>query len=91
MALITGASSGIGNATAKKPAAAGMKVGLAARRTDRLQALKSDIEQAGGQALVLEMDVANKDSVNAGVAALIAAYGAIDGLVNNAGIMHLMP
>ncbi|XHH29989.1 SDR family NAD(P)-dependent oxidoreductase [Xanthomonas euroxanthea] len=89
VALITGASSGIGSATAKKLAAAGMKVGLAARRIDRLQALKADIEQAGGQAVVLEMDVASKDSVTAGVAALIAAYGAIDVLVNNAGIMPL--
>ncbi|KER79933.1 oxidoreductase [Xanthomonas arboricola pv. celebensis] len=89
VALITGASSGIGSATARKLAAAGMTVGIAARRIDRLQALKSDIEQAGGQAVVLEMDVANKHSVTAGVAALIAAYGAIDVLVNNAGIMPL--
>ncbi|WP_115561076.1 SDR family oxidoreductase [Xanthomonas arboricola] len=89
VALITGASSGIGGATAKKLAAAGVKVGLAARRTDRLVALKAEIEQAGGQAVVVELNVVNKASVTAGVETLIATYGAIDILVNNAGVMPL--
>jgi NADP-dependent 3-hydroxy acid dehydrogenase YdfG len=87
IALITGASSGIGAATALKLAAAGMKVGVAARRADRLESLKADIEAAGGTALVLEMDVANQDSVKSGVAKLVETFGTIDVLFNNAGVM----
>ncbi len=87
VALITGASSGIGAATARKLAATGVKVGIAARRTDRLNALKAEIVAAGGEALVLEMDVADLASVKAGVAKLIDRYGSIDILFNNAGVM----
>ncbi|XHR29045.1 MAG: SDR family oxidoreductase [Chthoniobacteraceae bacterium] len=87
VALITGASSGIGAATAHKLAAAGVKVGIAARRKDRLETLKQEIEAAGGQALALEMDVTDPASVEAGVKALIAAHGSIDILFNNAGLM----
>lgn len=87
VALITGASSGIGAATALKFAAAGVNVGIAARRADRLQALKADIEAANGAALLLEMDVANAAAVQAGVDRLVAAYGSIDILFNNAGVM----
>ena len=87
IALVTGASSGIGAATARKLAANGIKVGLAARRVDRLQALAEEIRTGGGEALVIEMDVADSDSVNAGVAALTQAFGSIDILVNNAGLM----
>ncbi|WP_115557144.1 SDR family oxidoreductase [Xanthomonas campestris] len=89
VALITGASSGIGSATALRLAKAGVKVGIAARRADRLEALKTEIESQGGHALVLEMDVANKHSVDAGVKALLDAYGAIDIVFNNAGLMPL--
>ena len=87
VALITGASSGIGAATARKLAQAGVMVGIAARRADRLEALKTEIEQKGGQALVLEMDVADPASVNAGTRKLLDAYGSIDILFNNAGLM----
>ncbi|GFM82614.1 oxidoreductase [Pseudomonas cichorii] len=89
VALITGASSGIGEATAKKLALAGLKVGIAARRTDRLEVLKAEIEQLGGQALVLEMDVVDKASVEAGVKKLIDTYGSLDVSFNNAGLMPL--
>ncbi|MBI6854929.1 SDR family oxidoreductase [Pseudomonas lijiangensis] len=89
VALVTGASSGIGAATAKTLAEAGAMVGIAARRADRLEALKAEIEQSGGQALVLEMDVANKNSVDAGVKKLLNVYGALDIVFNNAGIMPL--
>lgn len=89
VALVTGASSGIGAATALKLAAAGVKVGIAARRVDRLEALKADITAQGGEALVLEMDVADAGAVNAGVAKLVEAYGKVDILFNNAGVMPL--
>ncbi|OCC03702.1 oxidoreductase [Labrys sp. WJW] len=89
VALITGASSGIGAATAHKLAGAGVKVGIAARRTDRLEALKTDITKEGGEALVIPMDVVDPASVEAGVKGLIEAYGSIDILFNNAGLMPL--
>jgi len=89
VALITGASSGIGAATAMKLADAGAKVGIAARRTAKLEDLKRQIESRGGQALVIEMDVVDKISVEAGVDKLVQAFGSIDILVNNAGLMPL--
>lgn len=87
VALVTGASSGIGAATALKLAGSGAKVGLAARRTDRLDAVKRQIEAAGGAAMVIEMDVTDAVSVQAGVDALALAFGRIDIAVNNAGLM----
>ncbi|MGQ3215915.1 MAG: SDR family oxidoreductase [Shinella sp.] len=89
VALVTGASSGIGAATALALAGAGVKVGIAARRTDRLDALKAEITEKGGEALVIEMDVVDPASVEAGVKTLVDAYGAIDILFNNAGLMPL--
>lgn len=89
VALITGASSGIGAATAAKLAEAGAKVGIAARRTEKLEDLKWHIEAKGGQALVIEMDVVDKIAVEAGVKNLVQTYGSIDILVNNAGLMPL--
>jgi len=89
IALVTGASSGIGAATAEKLAEAGAKVGLAARRTDKLEELKAKIEAKGGDALVIPLDVVDQASVDAGVGTLIDAYGSIDILVNNAGLMPL--
>lgn len=89
IALITGASSGIGAATALKLAAQGAKVGLAARRTAKLQALVGQIEAAGGQALAIEMDVTDAASVQKGVDRLVAHYGGIDILFNNAGLMPI--
>lgn len=89
IALVTGASSGIGAATATSLAEAGAIVGIAARRTGKLDQLKATIEAAGGQALVLEMDVVDPASIEAGVAKLVDTYGAIDILVNNAGLMPI--
>ncbi|MBY3116442.1 MULTISPECIES: SDR family oxidoreductase [Rhizobium] len=89
IALVTGASSGIGAATALKLAEAGAKVGIAARRTDKLADLKKEIVSKGGEALVIEMDVVDPASVEAGVKKLVGAYGSIDILVNNAGLMPL--
>jgi len=89
VALVTGASSGIGAATARALAGAGVKVGIAARRTDRLEQIKAEITKGGGEALVIEMDVVDAASVEAGVKTLIDAYGAIDILFNNAGLMPL--
>lgn len=89
VALVTGASSGIGAATALALARAGVKVGIAARRADRLEELKAEITEKGGEALVIEMDVVDPASVEAGVKKLIDAYGAIDILFNNAGLMPL--
>jgi len=89
VALITGASSGIGAATAKKLAEAGAKVAIAARRTERLNALRADIERQGGQALVLTLDVTDKNSVAAAVNKLLQRYGQLDIVCNNAGIMPM--
>lgn len=89
VALVTGASSGIGAATAERLAAAGAKVGIAARRRDRLDALAAGIREKGGEALPIEMDVTDVAAVEAGVGRLIGAYGSIDILVNNAGLMPL--
>jgi len=87
VALVTGASSGIGAATALKLASAGVKVGIAARRLDRLDALKAEIESNDGEALALEMDVVNQEDVNAGVERLVKQFGSVDILFNNAGVM----
>ncbi|WP_417876831.1 SDR family oxidoreductase [Winogradskyella sediminis] len=87
--IITGASSGIGEATAKKLARDGAKVVLMARREDKLKALKDTIEKDGGTALVVSGDVIKKDDFHQVVDATVKAYGKIDGLINNAGLMPL--
>lgn len=89
VALITGASSGIGASTARKLAAEGIIVGLAARRRDRLEALVAEITTAGGRALALETDVTDVGSCKAAAKELVAQFGHIDVLINNAGLMPL--
>jgi NAD(P)-dependent dehydrogenase (short-subunit alcohol dehydrogenase family) len=85
-ALVTGASSGLGWRFASALAEAGAHVALAARRTDRLEALAGEIERAGGRAHPLAIDVTDVASVRAGVAAAEAALGPLDILVNNSGV-----
>jgi len=87
--LITGASSGIGEATARCLAASGHQVVLGARRTDRIAAVAQDIQQAGGMALHRELDLTDLEGFKAFVAAAHEHYGRIDVLVNNAGVMPL--
>jgi short-subunit dehydrogenase len=87
--LITGASSGIGAATARQFARQGYRVVLAARRFDRLEALAEEICQAGGQALPVQADLARLEDIQALAQAALAAYGQIDVLFNNAGFGRL--
>ncbi|MFJ5949477.1 SDR family oxidoreductase [Streptomyces noursei] len=87
--LITGASSGIGEATARRLAAAGHHLVLGARRTDRLAALAEDIGARAGSAVPHALDVTDPTSVRSFVAAAHDRYGRVDVLVNNAGVMPL--
>ena len=89
--LITGASSGIGEGIARELAAAGATVVLGARRVDRLDVLAREIEDAGDRALAVSLDVTSRESMTAFVAAATGAFGRVDVLVNNAGLMPLSP
>jgi NADP-dependent 3-hydroxy acid dehydrogenase YdfG len=89
VALVTGASSGIGEATAKALAARGAKVAIAARRKDRLDALKGEIEGTGGEALVIETDVTDRSQARSAVATTVEQLGRLDTVINNAGVMLL--
>ena len=90
-ALVTGASSGIGAATARRLAALGAAVTLAARRVDRLDALAAEVTAAGGRALALETDVTDQEQAAAAVARTVDEFGRLDTVVNNAGVMLLGP
>jgi NADP-dependent 3-hydroxy acid dehydrogenase YdfG len=85
--VITGASSGLGAAAARHLAAEGASVVLAARRTERLQALADEIVESGGEALPVTTDVTERDQVQALVDAAVEEFGRIDVMLNNAGVM----
>lgn len=85
VALVTGASSGIGHASALALSRSGAKVVAGARRRDRLMSLADD---APGEVVAVDLDVTDPESVNAAVAAAIDRFGRLDALVNNAGLMQ---
>jgi NADP-dependent 3-hydroxy acid dehydrogenase YdfG len=91
VALVTGASSGIGEATAKRLAADGAAVAVAARRNDRLEKLVSEIDDAGGKALAIEADVTDRAAAEALVERTVKELGRLDTVINNAGVMLLGP
>src|SRR3954471_3667832 len=91
VALVTGASSGIGDATARRLAEHGASIVVVARRKDRLDTLVSEIEAAGGTALAVEADLADRDQADRAVQAAIDRFGRLDILINNAGLMLLGP
>lgn len=89
--VVTGASSGLGEATARLLSAQGATVVLGARRADRLQTLAKNIEASGGTALALQTDVTRREQVTALVDAAVQTYGRIDVMINNAGLMPQAP
>lgn len=89
--VITGASSGLGEATARRLAAEGASVVLGARRADRIQVLATELNEAGGKALAVTTDVTDFDQVKALVDGASREFGRIDVMVNNAGIMPRAP
>jgi len=91
VALVTGASSGIGAATAAALAAQGAAVAVAARRTDRLEAVAAGIRGSGGTALVIESDVTDERQAAALIERTVGDLGRLDTLINNAGVMLLGP
>jgi 3-oxoacyl-[acyl-carrier protein] reductase len=86
VAIVTGASQGIGRAISLSLAQAGAKVGAAARNAEKLASLVAEIESAGGEALAVPMDVADAAQVKSGFQSLLAKFGKLDILVNNAAI-----
>ncbi|AXC10433.1 3-oxoacyl-[acyl-carrier protein] reductase [Acidisarcina polymorpha] len=86
IALVTGASQGIGRAVALRLAAEGATVALAARNESKLKEVAAEIAAGGGAAETFVLDVANEESIKAGAKAVLARFGRIDVLVNNAGI-----
>ncbi len=91
VALVTGASSGIGEATARRLAAEGAAVAVAARRLDRLERLVEAIDDAGGRAIAIESDVTDRAQAESLVERAVAELGRLDTVVNNAGVMLLGP
>ena len=90
-ALITGASSGIGEATARRLAACGAAVALVARRKDRLDELAAEIASVGGRAVAIAADITDQEQADSAVQQAIEEFGALDIVVNNAGVMLLGP
>jgi NADP-dependent 3-hydroxy acid dehydrogenase YdfG len=91
VALVTGASSGIGEATAVALASAGASVAILARRADRLEELAARLDNGGGRTLVVEADVTAESEARGAVERTVSELGRLDILVNNAGVMLLGP
>ena len=89
--VITGASSGLGEATARRLAAEGATVVLGARRADRIQALVDELSGSGGKALSIATDVTSFDQVKRLVDTAVERCGRVDVMLNNAGLMPLAP
>lgn len=89
--VITGASSGLGEATARQLSSLGAHLVLGARRQDRLEALAADIRGAGGKAEIVVTDVTRKQDVVALVQAALTNFGRLDVMINNAGLMAVAP
>ncbi|HWC80055.1 MAG TPA: SDR family NAD(P)-dependent oxidoreductase [Pseudonocardiaceae bacterium] len=89
VALVTGASSGIGEATAKTLAKEGAAVVIAARRTDRLAKLDAELQSLGARSLVVELDVTDEQACRDAVARTVETFGGLDIVINNAGVMLL--
>jgi NADP-dependent 3-hydroxy acid dehydrogenase YdfG len=88
---ITGASSGIGEATARDLAAHGAAVVLGARRVERLEAIANELSAGGAKAVAIALDVTKKADVDAFIAGAVQAFGRLDVLINNAGVMSIAP
>jgi NADP-dependent 3-hydroxy acid dehydrogenase YdfG len=91
VALVTGASSGIGSATARTLAAHGAAVALVARRVERLESLAGDLRSSGSTALVIQADVTDRAAAEAAVERAATELGRLDIVINNAGVMLLGP
>jgi NADP-dependent 3-hydroxy acid dehydrogenase YdfG len=91
VALVTGASSGIGEAAARALSSQGAAVAILARRKDRLEELSASIKRDGGNALVIEADVTDREQAEAAVRRTVAELGQLDTVINNAGVMLLGP
>ena len=91
VSLVTGASSGIGEATARKLASLGSAVALVARRAERLERLAQTIGQDGQRPLVIQADIGSQEQTQSAVERTVAELGRLDTLINNAGVMLLGP
>ena len=89
--VITGASSGIGESTARLLAARGARVVLGARRLNRIDAVAKEISAAGGNAIGLATDVTKRAEVESLIQGAVEGFGRVDVLINNAGIMPIAP
>ncbi|MDE1993604.1 MAG: SDR family oxidoreductase [Rhizobiaceae bacterium] len=89
--LITGGGSGLGAETARHLASKGARIAVAARRKEKLDEVVAQIVAAGGEARAYQLDVVDKDQVKAAVASVVADFGRLDVLINNAGIMPIRP
>lgn len=89
--VITGASSGLGEATARRLSAEGATIVLGARRTERIQALANELNGGGGKALAVPTDVTHADQMKRLVDAAVQTYGRVDVMINNAGLMPHSP